>query len=282
MCIELELLDECKLHKLFAGENKQSVLEASGVYANDESICHVIFDNRNQVGRVDLSLKSKDENRLIPVLNVGVGFEDITFDPRNQRYYLIIEALKDGNKNYHGLVSEYDSEFRFRRCTLLDPPFKKRNKGFEGVEHFWRDGIEHLAGLCEDSAGRNGSGGTGRVYLFRREADGTWSKPRQIDLPSSAKFIDYAAIAQRESRVAVVSQESQRVWLGEINEACDGFAESSGNVYRFPSGSYCNVEGLSWISDDRLVMVSDRRKKDQKKCCKEKDQSIHLFRIPAV
>ena len=282
MCIELEVLRERKLHKLFPGEDKKSVLEASGVYANDESTCHVIFDNLNQVGRVDLSLKSTDENRLIPVLNVGVGFEDITFDPKNQRYYLIIEALKDSNKNYHGLVSEYDKEFGFRRCTLLDPPFKKRNKGFEGVEHFWRGEAEYLVGLSEDTSGPKGSKGNGRVYVFRRDLDGTWAKPQEIELPSSAHFSDYAAIALRGTRVAVVSQESQRVWLGEINETLDGFKESIGNVYRFPSDSYCNVEGISWVSDERLVMVSDRRKRDQKKCCKEKDQSIHLFRIPAA
>jgi hypothetical protein len=56
----------------------------------------------------------------------------------------------------------------------------------------------------------------------------------------------------------------------------------SGAVYRFPNKSYGNVEGIAWLSRDTLVAVSDRKKRRQPaRCCDEKDQSIHLFRIPA-
>ncbi|MDG2223009.1 MAG: LpqB family beta-propeller domain-containing protein, partial [Rubripirellula sp.] len=98
----------------------------------------------------------------------------------------------------------------------------------------------------------------------------------------SAHFKDYAAIALCQNRVAVVSQESKRLWIGEINDTFDGFNQTVGDVYRFPTDNYCNVEGVSWVSDDQLVMVSDRCKKNQKKRCREKDQSIHLFRIPKL
>jgi hypothetical protein len=42
-----------------------------------------------------------------------------------------------------------------------------------------------------------------------------------------------------------------------------------------------NVEGIAWLSRDTLVAVSDRKKWRQPARCAEKDQSIHLFRIPA-
>jgi hypothetical protein len=51
--------------------------------------------------------------------------------------------------------------------------------------------------------------------------------------------------------------------------------------YRFPSKHYGNVEGIAWLSSDTLVAVSDRRKKNQPSRFAEKDQSIHVFRVPA-
>jgi hypothetical protein len=164
---------------------------------------------------------------------------------------------------------------------MLDPVFQRQNKGFEGVGHLRRGDKEYLVGLWEDTVDQDDKKGFGRLYVFLREDDGVWAKPREIDLPPTAQFEDYAAIARRGNRVAVVSQKSQKMWLGEINEAVDGFATGTGTVYRFPDERYGNVEGVSWISDDQLVMVSDRRKKNQPKYCAEKDQSIHVFRIPA-
>ncbi|MDG2220213.1 MAG: hypothetical protein P8L85_02475, partial [Rubripirellula sp.] len=190
MCVELKLLRERKLHELFTGKDKKSLLEASGVFANNPATCHVIFDNANAVGSVDLSLEPTGNNHLIPVLNVGVGFEDITFDPRKERYHLIIEALKNSNKKFQGLVSEYDKDFGFIRCTLLEPSFKKRNKGFEGVGHFWRGDDEYLIGLAEAATSTKGQPGTGLVYVFRRTTDGTWATERKIELPPSAHFKD--------------------------------------------------------------------------------------------
>jgi hypothetical protein len=55
---------------------------------------------------------------------------------------------------------------------------------------------------------------------------------------------------------------------------------------RFPLGSggevaHCNVEGVSWIAPDRIVVVSDRAKAgEQSARCRAKDRSIHVFEIP--
>lgn len=282
MCTKLELVREEKLYKLLRKKDKDSELEASGVYVMDKSTCYVIFDNLNKVAVIDLSLKSHDSNRIISVLNMGKGFEDITYDPHKERFYLIIEALQDTNGDFHGLVSEYKRDFTFRSCSQLNVTFFEQNKGFEGVGHMWRGGNEYLIALWEDVLKKDDGTGTGLLCVFQKTSDGMWERKLDVELPPTAQFDDYAAIAQRGHRVAVISQSSRRLWVGELNETADGFAAETGKVYRFPSKHYGNVEGVSWLSDDELVMVSDRRKKSQDERDATKDQSIHIFRIPAV
>ena len=280
-CARLELLREEKLYKLLPKVSKACRLEASGVYAMDDSICYVIFDNLNQVAMINTSLQPHRSNHLLSVLNVGKGFEDITYDPRNQRFYLIVEALKDTHGEFQGLVSEYRSDFAFCSCKQLDVAFARRNKGFEGIGHIWRGDDEYLVGLWEDALDKVDSGkGTGLLHVFKKTADGMWERVNDVKLPATAQFEDYAAIAQRGHHVAVISQSSRRLWLGVLDETADGFAADTGKTYRFPNKHYGNVEGVAWLSDDELVMVSDRRKKSQAKRDAEKDQSIHIFRIP--
>lgn len=204
---KFELIREEKLHKLLPGKNPRGRLEASGVYAINESTCYVIFDNLNEVAILDTSLKSKGQNHMIPVLSVGTGFEDITYDPQQEVFYLIIEALKDANGDFHGLVGEYKRDLICCSCRLLDVAFSKKNKGFEGVEHLWHDGNEYLAGLWEDALNRDHQRqGTGLLYIFQKADDGTWTKELAIELPSTPQFKDYAAIARRRNQVAVLSQ----------------------------------------------------------------------------
>ena len=80
---------------------------------------------------------------------------------------------------------------------------------------------------------------------------------------------------------AVVSQASARLWVARIDEKARAIVPGSSAVYRFPSKSYGNVEGIAWLSKDILVAVSDRRKRQQPDRCAEKDQAIHLLRVPA-
>ena len=115
-----------------------------------------------------------------------------------------------------------------------------------------------------------------------RARDGGWTASHQIRLPKQAEFEDYAALAYRDRQVAVVSQASARLWVARIDEEARALVPGSDAVYRFPSKSYGNVEGIAWLSRDTLVAVSDRKKRQQPVRCAEKDQSIHLFRIPAA
>jgi hypothetical protein len=68
--------------------------------------------------------------------------------------------------------------------------------------------------------------------------------------------------------------------VARVDEKARALVPGSQVVYRFPSKSYGNVEGIAWLSRDTLVAVSDRKKRQQPARCAEKDQSIHLFRIP--
>jgi hypothetical protein len=87
-------------------------------------------------------------------------------------------------------------------------------------------------------------------------------------------------------RVAIVSQETSMLWVGEFDEA--GWTwRGDGQLYRFPRSKggnihYGNIEGVAWIGPHRIVAVSDRRKKQHQpdKQIAEKDQSIHLFDLP--
>jgi hypothetical protein len=45
--------------------------------------------------------------------------------------------------------------------------------------------------------------------------------------------------------VAIVSQASRRLWIGEIDQTGGKFV-GDGNIYKFPDKSYCNVEGVAW------------------------------------
>jgi hypothetical protein len=280
MSQKLELVREEKLFRLIPGRSENSRLEASGVALLDDTTALVVFDNLNQVARVDLSLKRRGSNQLIPAPSLGMGFEDIAIDLEHGHFFCLIEAMEDFDGQLRGFVAEYDEDGHFVRCTRLHTQFQKANKGYEGLAHVWLSGQEFLYALCEANFGGNGSPSGGRVDVFRRARDGSWDSSHRIRLPRQADFEDYAALAYRDGQLAVVSQASARLWVARIDESARAVVPDSDAIYRFPNKSYGNVEGIAWLSEDTLVAVSDRRKKGQRDRCGEKDQSIHVFRIP--
>ena len=68
--------------------------------------------------------------------------------------------------------------------------------------------------------------------------------------------------------------------MARVNERKHAVVTGSEALYRFPGKSYGNIEGIAWLTRDTLVAVSDRAKSGQPARCAEKDQSIHVFRIP--
>ncbi len=275
---ELLLLSETKLYEILRNCNSKSRLESSGVAVVNKNQCAIVFDNRNQIALVDLSIQPRSDNKLIDVLGLGAGFEDLTIDPRTGTIFLLIECLKDADGSQHGFIIEYDRTFRFLNASRLEHNFYHDNKGFEGVFHSYINGREYLFGLCE--SGTKGPNGIGDclIVAFERAGASGWVKAHELVLQGLSGFEDYSGMAILGDRLAVVSQASGALWVGNLDLSLR--RAFNGTTYRFPDPGYCNVEGVAWASNDRILVVSDRAKTKQKKRCKEKDQSIHLFQIP--
>ena len=180
MSRKLELVREEKLFRLLPGRRESGRLEASGVALVDDKTALVVFDNLNQVARIDLSLKRRASNRLLPAPSLGSGFEDIAIDHRYGRAFCLIEAMEDFDGFLRGFVAEYDRAGRFLRCTRLHTRFEETNKGFEGLAHVWRGGREYLYALCEGNLGTGRHAGGGRVDVFIRARDGGWKASHQL------------------------------------------------------------------------------------------------------
>ncbi len=277
---KLELIREEKLFRIIPGRSKTSRLEASGVTLVNESTAFVVFDNLNQIASVDVSLSRSRPNALWPAPSLGAGFEDIAADRRGGSTFALIESVEDTDGVLRGFVAEYDREHRLRHCTRLPGRFQKANKGFEGLAHARHNGREYLYALHEDNA-RSSGRRRGRVDMFERASPGApWTLSRSIALPKDARFKDYSALAIRNGRIAIVSQESARLWVAQLHARQHTVIPGSGKVYRFPDKNYRNVEGIDWLSDNTVIAVSDRMKTGQPARCARKDQSIHVFRIP--
>ena len=276
---KLELIREEKLFRLIPGRTKNSRLEASGVALVNDSTALVVFDNLNQIASIDVSLKRSQRNALWPAPSLGAGFEDVAADTKSGVTFALIESVEDTDGALRGFVAEYDRERRLRQCTRLSGRFQSANKGFEGLAHRRHKGREHLYALREDNS-RSSGRRRGRIDVFTRSTGGPWKLSLSIDLPKEARFKDYSALAIRKDRIAIVSQESARLWVARLQARTHKVMPGSGAVYRFPDKNYRNVEGIDWLSEDTLIAVSDRMKTGQPSKCAKKDQSIHLFRIP--
>jgi hypothetical protein len=300
---ELVLVAEAKLAALLGDATPRGRLEASGVLAFDGRF-YVVFDSLDKV-----AVLPPDDRWSSPftarVLTGAIEAEGIARDHDNARWYLVEEARLRGADDKHSRLNarlhEYrlsatEDELRERESRWLDYSLQGANKGIEGVAVARRDGRTYLLALCEGNdcdAGQIGRApGNGRIKVFRRRGgDRGWKYVASIDLPRSLPFLDYAGVDLRGDRLAVVSQESSALWLGTLEHRRDGKRElwrvrDRGRTLTFPTSAEgktrcCNVEGVSWVDDDTIVVVSDEAKDDQLEACRSKDQSIHVFRIPA-
>ena len=57
------------------------------------------------------------------------GFEDIAYDSRSGRFYVLIESLRRGQGKFMAAVQEYDANFRYIGSAWLDFPLDRPNKG---------------------------------------------------------------------------------------------------------------------------------------------------------
>jgi hypothetical protein len=285
----LRLLREGKVADLLAGAaGGASRFEASGVLAYDGWLW-VIFDNAPHVARIDPALVGGDPRAtLIHRPGKAVGYEDIAHDAADGRFFLLVEAVRRPSGGYLAQVHECDGALRPLASRWLDFPLDRPNKGLEGLSCVRRDGRTHLLGMCEGNRCRGGEAGRrpggGRVHVFT-EAPGRWERQHTIRLPETLRFVDYSSISVSGDRVAVVSQESSALWVGRFAPSSWDLLDD-GTTYAFPPDPrgrtvYGTVEGVSWLADDEVVVVSDRAKPTQPSRLRTKDESVHVFALPA-
>ena len=283
--VTLELVEEKKISDLLTEDNIPEKLEASGVFFLNDYF-YVIFDNLRQVAKIKKDLNNTDENCLISVEREKIedGFEDITYNSSNPKFYLVIEALEQKKDIYKAQIEEYDRNFNFVSSNWVDFTFESENKGFEGLECVEKNGQEYLLALCEGNKCKGGKKGRepggGRIQVLQKK-EKFWEKIETIKLTKSVQFEDYSAISLENNRLAVISQASAKLWIGTFQNDKWDFVDE-GVVYTFPTNEegeiiYCNVEGVCWLAPNQIVVVSDKYKtKKQPKRCQSKDQSIHI------
>jgi len=283
----LTLVCESKIRDLMPRRQSIKRLEASGVLARD-GYYFVVFDNRAEIARISDDLLPNGRNGLFGMACAKHGYEGIAYNAAKQRFYLLVESVKQKSGDHKAQVFEYDDEFRYLKHRPVEFNFEDTSKGFEAAAHLRRDGTDYLLALCEGNKCKSGKQGSkpggGRVQLFEKKKK-RWAHRDTIKLPPSLPFEDYSAMAIEEGRAAVVSQVNSMLWIGRFDEDTWSWRDA-GQLYDFPrsgTGSimYGNVEGVDWVDAGRIVTVSDKRKKKQPdRKLSEKDQSIHLFDVP--
>ncbi|KAG8460034.1 hypothetical protein KFE25_014179 [Diacronema lutheri] len=179
----------------------------------------------------------------------------------------------------------------------------------------------YLLAICEGNRCLGGEDGRqvggGRIVMMEKRHPPSdapdsnssrcqWVTAGVLHVPPTAAFMDYSAIALRPAfdgstdwAVAISSQENAAVWLGRLTlnpqPGSHGaphydparFALSKGRIYDFPRDNecrriYCNIEGIAWQGEDKLVAASDQMKDGGRQDfrCWDKDQSLHTFLVP--
>ncbi len=283
----LNLIQEHKIHEIF-GTRIDERFEASGVCAHEGSF-YVIFDNLPHTGRLNMALTpGGPEHVLYRQRGDDIGYEDITLNERERRFYLLIEAVPFAPGVFKAKIDEYDMDFRWLESHWLDFPLEVENKGLEGLTWLQRGDQDYVLAVCEGNKCKGGAlgrkPGGGRIQIFQK-GPGQWERVGKLKLPKTLLFEDYSGLDVVEDRLAVVSQQSSAVWVGQLTPDAWQLVDE-GSVYLFPRDAkgnslYCNIEGVSWIDARQIVVVSDKAKPGtQPKKCAQKDQSIHVFSLP--
>ena len=282
ICNELKIIDEVKFKTIFDVKTKKK-FEASGVVFVDNNF-YVVFDNHSQITRINYHLNNI---KLLGHNNTKIGYEGITYNDMDNEFYLIEESINNQGL-WNARLGVTDNKFSSEpERSWLRYNFQNDNKGFEGVAFLRNENKTYILALCEGNACKAGSKskkyGAGTIKVFEKKTKG-WEYITSISLPKNLTFIDYSGIdINTQNELAISSQETSAIWISELN-ITKWHITDNGKVYYFPKNKkgkkiYCNVEGISWITKNKLVVVSDAMKSNQSKRCKKKEQAIHLISL---
>ncbi len=217
------------------------------------------------------------------------GFEDVAHDPETGRLFAVIEAeLRHPDETWTARVWEFDAQLRPLRSRWLDRPLPSGNKGIEGLGYLRRGGAEYLLALSEgnfDAAGGAGrQGGGGRVHVFAERDGQSWAEVATVALPATLDAGDYSALSVRGDQLAVLSQVSALLWVGRLHPSSWDIMDG-GRTYRLPLDPqgrtvYGTAEGVTWLDENTVAIVSDRARRDQPDWMRVKQESVHVFRLP--
>jgi hypothetical protein len=277
---------ETKISNITGFPSNQKKLEASGIYKLND-FYYLVFDNISAMVSFNTSFDKKTVKWIST--NPSSGFEGITFHKKKNSLLIIEEASLE--KEPKAYIHEYNLGTNYLSNPVLVPFPLVDRKGFEGIAYFDFQGQDYLALLLEKKKYLHPtSGKKGNLFILKQENSGKWSE-YSFESLKKIGFKDYSDIAIFQNKVAIVSQKSSSVWIGDWNFPNLDF--SHGKVYHFPlinqkgehnpkgEKGYCNVEGVTWVDSNTLAFVSDRQKKTKRKTiCSFKEEMIHIFRIP--
>jgi hypothetical protein len=274
---------EAKIYKLLPDYDSDDDFEASGVYYLD-GYFYIPCDNRYKIAKIKSTLpENSSQNSLLGSGSGDSDFEGIAYDSNGTpNFFVVEEAVSKGDGIYQPRIREYNSSMSYQSSLWADYNFNEdnSNKGFEGIAWVFRGGEDYILGLVE---------GTGKIEVLKKTSS-KWEKEAEIILPSTVTFNDYSDIAIYGNKVAITSQEDSQLWIGDLSAT--SWSITGGTAYELPKGSssgvvgagtnvlYGNIEGVSFISNTQIVLVSDKAKSDQPSYQKYKDQSVHIFNLP--
>ncbi|RKZ35724.1 MAG: hypothetical protein DRQ49_18950 [Gammaproteobacteria bacterium] len=167
----LNLVQESKIHKLLKGYGKKDTFEASGVIVKGKHF-YVVFDNLSKIAKLQQGLpKNSQKNQLLGDKIADISFEGITYNPHKKQFYVVIEALVNGNYN-NAKLQTYSTDFHLQSSDWLDYNFQSSNKGFEGLIYVRYQGKDFVLGLCEGNKCKAGksSKGKGRIQVYQQQS----------------------------------------------------------------------------------------------------------------
>lgn len=305
----LKLLYEIPFALLSAGP--ASKFEASALVIHPKlAKVYVVFDNLYSVVQLTVPwIASGGDDVTVPGLAArwlqwpdagdegDSGFEFMAFNESSGWYVIGKEAVNtDGRWRAQTIDVQFDNGIRLGQVCTTEYEFEKENKGLEGGSIVNIGGEWLMLGLCEGNKCKGGKkgrrSGHGRMILMRRvERNGSCvlKTIQEIKLPREANFQDYSGMAMGHGgRIAVTSQEDAALFVAvlKIDENWQVSFDDV-RVLDFPRGKdcskiFCNVEGVGWLDDGRVIVVSDSMKGGGRQdfVCRGKDEMIHFLALP--